>query len=88
MIYQLSSPLQADPEGSTTTSMAGPREQPLRGDLSARGCSLHENVEAGPKMLRGDLLGTCLQLGLGCPFKVGCAATPLSSSLLRGDVMP
>lgn len=89
VIYQLSSPLQADPERATATPPAGTQEQLLQGDLSSArgikgGCSVHENMEAGPKMLRGEASGTRLQLGSGCPFGVGRAARPLFSSLIRG----
>lgn len=80
MIYQLSSPLQADLERATVTPPAGTQEQPLQWDLlSARGRSLHGNMEAGPKMLWRE--------GSGCSFGVGHAARPLSSSLLRGGAM-
>lgn len=82
MIYQLSSPLQADLERATVTPPAGTQEQPLQWDLlSARGCSLHENMEAGPKMLwRGVGLflwgGTRCQTVVFFIVKGWCNAAP------------
>lgn len=71
MIYQLSSPLQADLERPTLTpsSIAG---KPVVYS------SVHNNGEVGPKMLQGELLGTCLQPG---------QAALLSSALIRDGEM-